>query len=88
MSAREAASLVLVADRMGTSPAIYWLDMGPTVRIGDLVERLFTLTDGAGLPRVPVRVIGLRPGEKMREELAPDDLELTPTRTSSHLGRA
>ena len=80
MSAREAVSLVLIADRIGTAGEIYWLDMGAPVRIGDLVNRLLTLADAAGLPRVPVRVVGLRPGEKVREDLAAQGLELVRTR--------
>jgi FlaA1/EpsC-like NDP-sugar epimerase len=80
MSAREAASLVLLADQIGGAGEIFWLDMGAPVRIGDLVDRLMALADAAGLPRVPTKIIGLRPGEKVREELAPRDLELMRTK--------
>jgi FlaA1/EpsC-like NDP-sugar epimerase len=80
MSGREAVSLVLVADQIGTSGEIYWLDMGAPVRIGDLVERLLTVAEAVGLRRVPTRVIGLRPGEKLREELESRGLELMRTR--------
>jgi FlaA1/EpsC-like NDP-sugar epimerase len=80
MSAREAVSLVLLADQIGSAGEIFWLDMGAPVRIGDLVDRLMALADAAGLPRVPVKVVGLRPGEKVSEELAPRDLQLTRTR--------
>ncbi len=80
MSAREAVSLVLIADQIGAAGEIFWLDMGAPIRIGDLVERLQALADAAGLPRVPVNVVGLRPGEKVREELAPKDLQLVRTR--------
>jgi FlaA1/EpsC-like NDP-sugar epimerase len=80
MSASEAASLVLIADRMGAAGEIYWLDMGSRVRIGDLVTRLLALAEAVGLPRVAVKVIGLRPGEKLTEELASQGLELVRTR--------
>jgi FlaA1/EpsC-like NDP-sugar epimerase len=52
------------------------------VRIGDLVDRLITYATPAGTPRVPVETIGLRPGEKMREELTNQGLEMK--RTSHH----
>ena len=80
MSAREAVSLVLAADLIGTGGEIYWLDMGAPTRIGDLVNRLFALTAAAGLPTVPVRLVGLRPGEKLHEELTVQDLQLARTR--------
>jgi FlaA1/EpsC-like NDP-sugar epimerase len=80
MSAREAASLVLIADRIGSAGEIYWLDMGGTVRIGDVVERLMAFAESRGVPRVPVRTVGLRPGEKLREEMAVQGLELVRTR--------
>jgi FlaA1/EpsC-like NDP-sugar epimerase len=80
MSAREAVSLLLIADQIGAAGEIYWLDMGAPVRIGDLVDRLMALAEAAGLPSVPVKVIGLRPGEKVREEIAPPDLRLSRTR--------
>jgi FlaA1/EpsC-like NDP-sugar epimerase len=48
---------------------VYWLDMGAPVRIGDLAERFITYVTPAGQPQVRLEVIGLRPGEKMCEEL-------------------
>jgi FlaA1/EpsC-like NDP-sugar epimerase len=69
MTAEEAGSLVLKASLIGRHAEIYWLDMGDPVRIGDLVARFIACATPAGQPAVGVDIIGLRPGEKMREEL-------------------
>jgi FlaA1/EpsC-like NDP-sugar epimerase len=50
--------------------------MGDPVRILDLANRLRALAVDAGLPDVPIEFIGLRPGEKQREELTVQGLEL------------
>jgi len=79
MTVHEAASLVMKADLLGQSGEIYWLDMGEPVRLSALVQRLLALGRAHGLKPVPVQVIGLRPGEKLHEELTTHGLELTPT---------
>jgi FlaA1/EpsC-like NDP-sugar epimerase len=79
MTAQEAVSLVMKADILGQSGEIYWLDMGDPVRLSALVQRLQALGRSHGLKPVPVQVIGLRPGEKLHEELTTHGLELTPT---------
>jgi FlaA1/EpsC-like NDP-sugar epimerase len=70
MTPDEAVALVMRADRFGSAPEIFWLDMGRPIRMGDLVERLLTLEEASGRRRVPVDVIGLRPGEKRNETLS------------------
>src|SRR5689334_19070066 len=70
------------AAQIGEGGEVFWLYMGEPVRIGDLVDRLITFATPAGAPRVPVETIGLRPGEKMREELTNQGLEMK--RTSHH----
>jgi FlaA1/EpsC-like NDP-sugar epimerase len=82
MTGEEAASLVMKAAQIGQGGEVFWLDMGEPVRIGDLVDRLITHATPKGLPRVPVETIGLRPGEKMREELTNQGLEMK--RTAHH----
>ena len=82
MTGEEAASLVMKAAQIGEGGEVFWLDMGDPVRIGDLVDRLITLATPAGMPRVPVETIGLRPGEKVREELTNQGLEMK--RTAHH----
>jgi O-antigen biosynthesis protein WbqV len=79
MTAGEAASLVMKADLLGSRPETYWLDMGDPVRIGALAERLMALEAESGYARVPVDVIGLRPGEKLREELTTQGLRMCET---------
>jgi FlaA1/EpsC-like NDP-sugar epimerase len=69
MTAEEAGALVLKTGLIGRHAEVYWLDMGDPVRIGDLVERFIARATPAGQTPVGIDVIGLRPGEKMREEL-------------------
>ena len=79
MTAGEAVSLVIEADRLGHTGDVFWLDMGKPVLIAGLAERLRAIAVQAGLPKVGVEVIGLRPGEKQREELTVQGLELLST---------
>jgi FlaA1/EpsC-like NDP-sugar epimerase len=79
MTVGEAVSLVVRADLLADAARIFWLDMGEPVRIGDLVERLLDLEEASGFPRVPVEIVGLRPGEKRTETLADADLVLEAT---------
>jgi FlaA1/EpsC-like NDP-sugar epimerase len=79
MTISEAASLVLLSAAFGTPGGVWVLDMGDEVRIEDLAERLIRLK---GLRRgrdVNVEYIGLRPGEKLREELYAADERLVAT---------
>jgi FlaA1/EpsC-like NDP-sugar epimerase len=76
MTGEEAAALVMKADRIGRGGEVFWLDMGEPLRIGALAERLIDLGTAAGAPRVPIETIGLRPGEKMNEELTTQGLEM------------
>lgn len=72
MTIPEACSLVLEAGCMGNGGEIYVFDMGKPVKIYDLATRMISL---AGLrPGVDIEIkeIGLRPGEKLYEELLND----------------
>ena len=72
MTIPEACSLVLEAGCMGSGGEIYIFDMGEPVKIYDLARRMISL---AGLkPDVDIKIeeIGLRPGEKLYEELLND----------------
>jgi FlaA1/EpsC-like NDP-sugar epimerase len=80
MTPREAVSLVLKADLLGRAGEIYWLDMGEPVRILDVAERLLGWAAAEGIRPVPITIIGLRPGEKLREELTTQGLELCRTK--------
>jgi FlaA1/EpsC-like NDP-sugar epimerase len=80
MTPREAVSLIVKADLLGNTGEIYWLDMGAPVRIVDLADRLMEWGQSVGFPRVPIKFVGLRHGEKLREELTTQGLELAKTR--------
>jgi O-antigen biosynthesis protein WbqV len=79
MTGSEAASLVLKTDVIGRRPEIFWLDMGDPIRIADLAARVVEHVRAMGLPAVGVEIIGLRPGEKLHEELTSQGLSMRPT---------
>jgi FlaA1/EpsC-like NDP-sugar epimerase len=79
MSSSEAIALVLKADRLAQTGQILWLEMGDPVLIVDLARRLLRLASAAGMDEVPIEFIGLRPGEKLSEELTVQGLELLAT---------
>ncbi len=79
MTIPEACSLVLEAGCMGSGGEIYIFDMGAPVKIYDMARRMISL---AGLkPDVDIKIkeIGLRPGEKLYEELLNDAEQVTAT---------
>jgi FlaA1/EpsC-like NDP-sugar epimerase len=79
MTIPEAAQLVIQASTMGKGGEIFVLDMGQPVRILDLAQNLILLS---GLrPEEDIKIVftGIRPGEKLYEELAHLDEEMQPT---------
>jgi len=78
MSIPEAAQLVLQAGLMGEGGEIFVLDMGEPVRIVDLAKDMIRLS-GFSEEDIPVVFTGLRPGEKLYEELLADDEHTLPT---------
>lgn len=80
MSIPEAARLVLQAGSMGLGGEIFVMDMGKPVRILDLAQDMIRLSDQAA-GTVPITFAGLRPGEKLFEELLSDDEH---TRATTH----
>jgi FlaA1/EpsC-like NDP-sugar epimerase len=79
MTAGEAVALVMKVDLEGDGAETFWLDMGEPIRVGDLVERMLTLEQAHGYPRVPMAIIGLRPGEKRQERLVEQGIALAAT---------
>ena len=78
MSIPEAAQLVLQAGLMGQGGEIFVLDMGESVRIADLAREMIRLS-GFTEDEIKISYTGLRPGEKLYEELLADDEHTLPT---------
>ncbi|MDR3305017.1 MAG: polysaccharide biosynthesis protein, partial [Clostridiales Family XIII bacterium] len=79
MTISEAVSLVLQASIMNGGGELFILDMGEPVRIYDLAENLIKLKGLVPGRDIPIEITGLRPGEKLYEELlmAEEDLKDT-----------
>ncbi len=69
MTIREAVLLVLQAGTMGQGGEVFVLDMGEPVRIIDLAEQMIRLTGHTPYSDIPIVFSGVRPGEKLFEEL-------------------
>jgi len=79
MTIPEAAQLVLQAGSMANSAEVYVLDMGQPVKILDLAEKLIRLSGYEPNIEIPIIETGLRPGEKLYEELLMISEELIAT---------
>ena len=82
MTIPEAAQLVLEAGAMAKQSQIFVLDMGEPVKILDLAENLIRLSGLEPYRDIEIREIGLRPGEKLYEELLMKSETLTSTENS------
>ena len=75
MTITEAAQLVIQAGAMGKHSEVFVLDMGKSIKIKDLIYKMinlsgFTIKDEKNLTGdIAIKIIGLRPGEKLYEEL-------------------
>ena len=72
MSIPEAAQLVMQAGLMGEGGEIFVLDMGEPVKIAALAADMIRLS-GLQIDEIKIEYVGLRPGEKLYEELLADD---------------
>ena len=79
MTIPEACQLVLQAGTMGKGGEIYVFDMGKPVKILDLAERMIRLSGLEPYKDIDVKITGLRPGEKLYEELLNDSSTTQPT---------
>ncbi len=87
MTIPEASSLVLQAGSLAKSGEIYVLDMGESVKIMDLAQNVIRLS-GYTVQEIEIVESGIRPGEKLHEELLGED-EIYPEQVSEkiHVGK-
>ena len=94
MTVREAVELVLQASVIGTSAegaatieqgAIFVLEMGEPVKIADLARQMIRLAGLTPDKDIRIEYVGLRPGEKLYEELFHEGEKLAPTRSDGIL---
>jgi len=79
MTIPEACQLVLEAGAMGNGGEIYIFDMGKPVKILDLAKKMIKLAGFIPDRDIKIEVVGLRPGEKLYEELLNDTAKTIPT---------
>jgi FlaA1/EpsC-like NDP-sugar epimerase len=79
MTIPEACQLVLEAGAMGNGGEIYIFDMGKPVKIYDLATKMIRLAGYVPDSDIKIKVVGLRPGEKLYEELLNDTSKTLPT---------
>lgn len=79
MTIPEACQLVLEAGAMGNGGEIYIFDMGDPVKIIDLARKMIKLAGYTPDKEIKIKIVGLRPGEKLYEELLNDSAKTLPT---------
>jgi FlaA1/EpsC-like NDP-sugar epimerase len=81
MSVQEAVQLVLQAAALSTGGEVFTLDMGQPVNILDLARKVIRLSGRVPDLDIPIAIVGIRPGEKLVEDVADPSEEVLP---SSH----
>lgn len=79
MTIPEACQLVLEAGAMGEGGEIFVFDMGESVKIIDLAKKMIQLSGLELNKDIEIKITGLRPGEKLYEELLADNENTLPT---------
>lgn len=79
MTIPEACQLVLEAGAMGSGGEIFIFDMGQPVKIIDLAKKMIRLAGFIPEKEISIKVVGLRPGEKLYEELLNDSAKTLST---------
>lgn len=79
MTIPEACQLVLEAGAMGRGGEIFIFDMGEPVKIIDLAKKMIKLAGFIPENHIKIKIVGLRPGEKLYEELLNDSAKTLPT---------
>jgi FlaA1/EpsC-like NDP-sugar epimerase len=75
----EAVDLVLYSSAYGVGGEIYAMDTGEPVKVDELARRLIELNGFKPEVDIPIEFVGMRPGEKLHEELYLKGAELLPT---------
>jgi len=79
MTIPEACQLVLEAGVMGKGGEIFVFDMGESVKIFDIAKKMINLSGLKYPDDIDIKIVGLRPGEKLYEELLSDKENTIPT---------
>jgi FlaA1/EpsC-like NDP-sugar epimerase len=79
MTIPEACQLVLEAGAMGEGGEIFVFDMGESVKIFDLAVKMIKLSGYQYPDEIDIEIVGLRPGEKLYEELLTNEENTRPT---------